>query len=285
MFPDHCKEVSVRRVDFQLTAEEIKKNLIGKKAYNRTVFFALNNDDDWAVVRIEKDQGDGLFGTITEIEVISLPGSTMFCEDGRINVLNPTLMAEKADTLGCETLIVKGKFEHVSFIHKEYLHSIYVYEVVPPEPAKLIELAQWAIDFGNVKRPVRIIPKILDLTELARGSDKDIIVFPCQASHLKDERKTLYLDELPEISQQDLQKVALIGCDLSFRIFKEHYDFEPEFHNFCPRKLAMDGDPANMILTKCCQVKEGHENSDNMGTVAWGATQREVEDAINDLLR
>ena len=284
MFPNHCKEVAVKRVDFSLTSEVIMENLKGKKAYKRTRFIALNNGEEWAVVRIEKDQEEEIFGTIINVDVLSLPHSTMYYEDNELNVLSPTMMAEKANEMGCETLIVKGKFEHVSFIHKENMQPLLVYEVVPPQPPKLVELVKSAIHVGNVKKPVKMMFNIMDLTELAKKSERDIIVFPCKASSLIDERKTLYLDELPELSQGESLKVALVGCDLSLRIFKEHYNFEPEFHNFCPQKWAEKESSETKAIVKCCQVKEGHLFSKNIAVVPWGATQREVEDAINHLL-
>jgi hypothetical protein len=284
MFPDHCKEVSVKRVDFPLTTQDIIGNLEGKKAYKRTRFIALNNGDDWALVEIQKGMESDLFGTISGIDVLSLPDSTFYYEDNSINVLSPTMMAEKAEQLGCYTLIVKGKFEHVSFVHHEKMQSLLVFEAVPPDPPKLTEIVKTALNSGNVKVPVIIIPKVMDLNDLAKKSEKDIIVFPCQASQLNDDRRTLYLDELPEISKEDLSNAALIGCDLSLRIFKEHYGTEPEFHNFCPKKRAEEDDPEIKTLTKCCQVKEGYSLSNNTAMVPWGATQREVEDALNELL-
>ena len=284
MFPNHCKEVSVKRVDFPLTAENIQKNLENKKAYKRTKFFVLNNEDDWALVGIIKDQEEELFGTITELEILSLPKSTCYYEDGALDVLSSTLMAEKARELNCKTLIVKGKFEHISFIHDEKMQPLLVFEVVPPNPPKLVELVKTALYSGNVKRPVKIIPSIMNLEDMAKKSQKEIIIFPCQASQLVSERKTLYLDELPEISPDDLADVALVGCDLSLRIFKEHYKSEPEFYNFCPKKRAEVERPETMTLTKCCQVKEGHESVGNVVIVPWGASQKEVEEALNEIL-
>ncbi len=284
MFPDHCKEVSVKKVDFSLTPGDILGNIKGKKAYKRTRFIALNNEDEWAIVQIEKDRESDLFGTITNVEVLSLPQSTIYYEDSEINVLSPTMMAEKAEELGCKTLIVKGKFEHVSFINNEEIRPLMVYEVVPPDPPKLIELVNEALHSENVKVPVRMVPHIQNLNDLAKMSEKDIIIFPCQASQLKDERKTLYLDELPEISDRDLSNVVLIGCDLSLRVFREHYGVDPEFYNFCPKKRSEEDDPEIKTLTKCCQVREGYVISGNTASVPWGATQREIEDAIIHLL-
>lgn len=284
MFPKHCKEVSIKKVDFPLTAEDIKKNLHNKQAYRKTEFIILNREEDWAVVSIRKGEAKTLFSRIEEVDIISLPDSTKYVEDQHINVLSPSKMVEKAEELKAETLIVKGKFEHVSFIHNEIPNDVYVFEVVPPVPPKLVELAEKALDSGSVNKPVKIVPQTLDLRDLAKKSTKNKIVFPCQASGLKDEKDSYYLDQRPEISDDELGDISLVGCDLSLRIFKTIYGVEPEFFNFCPKKMAMEGQAKGLVLTKCCEVKEGHELIGKIAVVPWGATQEEVEEALNNLL-
>jgi hypothetical protein len=284
MFPDHCSKVSLKRVSFPLTEEDIKNNLLNRPAYKKTEFIALNNGEDWAVVRIRKKNEKTLFANIEEVEIISLPKSTRYMEDSSTNVLSPTRMAEKAKELGVETLIVKGKFEHVSFIHKEKFVHLTVFEVVPPEPPKLVELVRNALYSGNVNKPVAIILKILDLCEMAKECKNQNIVFPCNASGLASEKKTFYLDQRPEFNEEELSDISLIGCDLSLRIFKILYGIEPEFLNFCPKKQVMNTKPDSYTISKCCEVKAGHERVGNTVIVPWGATQKEVEDALNELL-
>ncbi|UCG70160.1 MAG: hypothetical protein JSV09_03855 [Thermoplasmata archaeon] len=52
MFPNHCKEVSIKKVSFTLNNDEINKNLMDKLAYKRTNYILLNNKDQWAVVKM-----------------------------------------------------------------------------------------------------------------------------------------------------------------------------------------------------------------------------------------
>lgn len=284
MFPEHCKEVSVKRVSFPLTGEDIRKNLLNKLAYKRTKYIALNNGEEWAIVGIRKPETKNLFTRIEEVNIISMPGSTKYIEDPEIDVLSPTRMAEKAQELGAETLIIKGMFEHVSFIHKEKLVPLTVLEVVPPEPPKLAELVKKALYSGNIGKPVKIMSRIIDLREMTSKCKSQNIVFPCHASGLKSNGKTFYLDERPEFSQEALGNMSLIGCDLSLMIFKTLYGVEPEFYNFCPKKRAIDMQPEQLTLTKCCEIKEGYERIGNTAIVPWGATLKEVEDALNNLL-
>ncbi len=109
-------------------------------------------------------------------------------------------------------------------------------------------------------------------------------MFPCQASGLESEKDFFYLDEGPELSKEKNNSVCLIGCDLSFRIFKTLYGFEPEFLNFCPKKRALEMKSTIPILTKCCEIKEGCELIENIVVVPWGATQKDVEEGLRKLL-
>ncbi|UCE36308.1 MAG: hypothetical protein JSW00_12320 [Thermoplasmata archaeon] len=283
MFPDHCKEVSLKRVLFPLTKDKIEENLINKSAYKKTKFMVLNNGNDWAVVSIQKPEGKTLFSKIENIEIISLPDSTKYVEDPKIDVLSPTKMLEKAEEMGTKTLVIKGKFEHISFIHEEKMQPVRVLEVVPPEPPKLVELVKKVLYSGNVNKPVKIVPDILDLSEIAQKSGKKKIIFPCHSSGLKGDGDSLYLDQSPEI-HEDSDELVLIGCDLSLKIFKTLYKKEPEFYNFCPKKKILEQSQNIPTITKCCEQKEGHERVENVAIVPWGATAKEVEEALLDIL-
>ena len=73
----HCKDISLRKVDFPLTEESIYKHLKDWEAYRRTEYLILSNGDDLAVVRLVKDTGDGLFKRVTSCEIVSLPKDTV----------------------------------------------------------------------------------------------------------------------------------------------------------------------------------------------------------------
>ena len=284
MFPEHCSLVSIKEVSFPLTEKGIRDSLLGKSIYKNTEFLTLNNGDDWAVVALKKAPPQDLFSKIEDVEVIYLPENTKYVEDPAINVLSPTMMAEKAEALDVHTLVVKGKYEHVSFIHKEDFIDLHVYEVIPPEPPKLEELVTGLLHSENLPKPVKIVLHILDLREIERQSKQNIIMFPCHASGLSSERKTYYLDQGPELSKDDFENILLIGCDLSLRIFKNLHSHEPEFFNFCPKKKALEAGGNSLAIARCCTVKVGYELIGNTAIVPWGAIQKEVEEALNDLM-
>ncbi len=86
--PDHCKDVSLRHVDFPLTRENILSNFQDKIAYTRTDFMILRNGEDTATVKVTKQKGKDLFRPVVGLEVISLPEDTVFIHDEEVDVLN-----------------------------------------------------------------------------------------------------------------------------------------------------------------------------------------------------
>ncbi len=283
MFPKHCNEVSLRKVSFSLSEEEIIKKSSGKKAYAITNYMILTNGDEWAVTRIEKARGSGLFKRIETVEVVSLPQATVYVEDPTVDVLNPSVMAGIAEKEGKETLIVKGKFEHVSFIHNEKSEPLMVFDVVPPNPPKLVELAERALGTGRISKPIMIVPVILNMNKLAQANLTTFTMFPCYTPDLSSGKKALFLDQAPDISSIGVDNITLIGCDLSLRTFISLYGKEPKFIDMCPRKRGASEETANKYLSRCCVINEEYERRGDTACVSWGAKVSDVEEAILDL--
>ncbi len=277
MLPDHCKDVSVREVDFPLTEEEIARHAAGKKAYTRTEFMILKHGEQHAVVQIFKESGVELFRPISAHKVIALPNSTVFIRDEGIDVLNRPRMASVALQHPGKTVIVQGLFNHVSFVQESEVIILHVLDVVPPRPAKLSYLVAKALDAGLVDLPIVVAEDKIDLNDLEHDVRTPIVVFPCRASGLTSEKDVFFLDETPRIEGD----VTLVGCDLSLRIFQSIYKRKPEFISMCPRELAPnDGEKR---LVKCCRVKEGFELEGDHAIVPWGATVTDVAMAIRAL--
>ena len=279
MLPDHCKDVSVRKVDFDLTEDDIARHTVGKKAYTRTEFIILKHDDQYAVVRVFKEGGVELFRPISAHKVVSLPDSTVFVHDEEIDVLNQPQMASIALRHPGKTVIVQGLFNHVSFVQGSEVLELHLLDVVPPRPAKLSYLVTKALDAGLVNLPIVVKEETVDLNELERKVDTQIVVFPCRASGLDSKRTVFFLDETPRIDG----KATLVGCELSLRIFQSIYRKKPEFVSMCPREFApKDG---KKRLVKCCRVKDGFEIEGDLAIVPWGATVTDVVQAIQGLFK
>jgi hypothetical protein len=279
MLPDHCKDVSLRRVDFPLTAANIKAYSRGKKAYTRTDHMVLRSGKDLAVIGVSKENGPDLFRPITNVEVISLPDATVFIKDKKVDVLNRSQMAGLALKHPGKTVVVEGMFNHVSFAQETDINYLKVLDVVPPRPAKLAVLVRRALSTGLVHSPVIVSEELIDLNDLAKEARTESMMFPCRASGIRSSGKVKYLDETPHLEEA----ATLIGCDLSRRIYRSVYKGEPKLINMCPQDLAPKDDAFRMV--KCCTVKEGYVLHDRMVVVPWGATVEEVADGINALFR
>jgi hypothetical protein len=284
MMPKHCKEVGVKEVDFQLTDDSIKKQLIGLKLYKRTRYLVLNNNDSWAVVELRKTDKRALFNEVIDLDIISLPEDTIFIDDPEIDVLNPTSLAELGLNNPDKTVVVKGKFEHISFVKDPEVIELNIIDLVPPHPSRLSELIENVISCGLIDFPIEIKVKIIDLNTMVADFQERPVVFPCFASGLKHGNKAYFLDKYPKLNEDEIENIVMVGCELSKRIFKELYGKSPEFINTCPKGHKEGIPPGSYILTRCCKVKEGYKIENNIALVPWGATALEVVNAVNAML-
>lgn len=283
MIPAHCADVGVKEVDIPLTEESLRSYFIGRSSYCRTKFYALMNGGKWAVVRVEKEQRKNLFSPVRDIEVVSLPERTVFSDNPEIDVLDiGELLRIQAGHPG-QLVIVRGRFEHVSFIDVPLPARIGLIDVVPPDPSKLELLvsqltcnSEDIIDLEIVKIDLSHI-----IDEIPKG---ETVLFPCRATYgvtdICDGRETLFLDQSPEIDKSVLSSSHLIGCSLSSRIFQELYSTEPQLHNICPRDLAEAEETGIPTITRCCKVKSGVQVDGDYVYLPWGANRCEVSEAL-----
>ena len=285
MFPSHCKEVSVKTVDFELTMESIKGFLRGKKAYIRTRYFVFNSGKNWAVALIVKKPANEILQDISSVHVISLPIDTSFVEDPSLEVLSASSMGALRERTGTKCVVVKGKAEHISFFIDEPPHELTIFDVVPPNPSKLEGLVHNALETDLQDRYVKSKIITTDLNDIAKKATTERVMFPCRASGLGKGKDVLFLDETPLLSEEDLGKITLIGCSLSARIFKAVYGKEPLMVNMCPQDLMKEKGIEGPVLVKCCKVKEGFESNGKVAVVPWGARASEVTAALRTILR
>lgn len=285
MFPSHCKEVSVKTVDFELTEDNIKRFLKGKKAYIRTRYYVFNSGREWAVALIVRKQSNDILQEIASIHILSLPKDTVFVQDPELDVLSASSMGAIRQSAGTKCVIVKGKAEHISFFIEERPYELTIFDVVPPAPSKLVGLVRTSLETDLQDRYVRFKVLDVDLNSLSKKSESGITMFPCRASGLVSGKRVLYLDETPELTSDELNQVTLVGCSLSARIFKAVYGVEPRMINMCPQDMAQEMGVKGPVLIKCCKVKEGFEKKGDIGIVPWGARTADVTSALKAILR
>lgn len=246
-------------------------------AYTRTEDMVLINGSDHATVRIEKEKGTGLFRPVVSFEIVSLPDNTDLIEDPALDVLNVPAMARIQAGHPGRAVVVKGMFDHVSFVFGLEPVRLRVIDSVPPSPSKLSVLVQKALDSGFVEHPIIQECVDVDMAVLSKDVTSGPIMFPCAVSGLKSSVPVSYLDSAPDADAD----VTLVGCHLSKRIFESLYGFEPRFINTCPADYAPND--GVKTITKCCKVKNGHRMEGDLVSVPWGATIPEVAEALNAL--
>ncbi|MCL1984034.1 MAG: hypothetical protein FWG58_01390 [Methanomassiliicoccaceae archaeon] len=275
----HCKDVSVRDVDTELTEKNIGELMKDWKAYTRADYLILRNGGDHAVVRLVKENGIDLFRKVTGHEVISLPRDTVFVDRHDTDVVNVPAMASIQNEYPERTVVVRGMFSHMNFVTNVTPIKLNVVDNVPPSPSKLGVLVRKALSTGLIEHPIVPNDIIIDLSEKTGDVRTEAVMFPCRVSNLTADIPVYFLDEAPEIRHD----VTLIGCGLSKRIFESLYKRSTAFINVCPMDGITDTDERTIV--KCCRIKEGYVIEGNVAKVPWGATVPEVIDAINGLFR
>ncbi|MFQ6061488.1 MAG: hypothetical protein ACE5KV_09410 [Thermoplasmata archaeon] len=269
----------MKRVDFPLDKRNILRNSMGKKVYYRTRYLILNKGKQYAVVELRKTGNRHLFTEVLSARVISLPKDTRYVQESRIDTLNKPLLAEFASRFRKETVVIKGKFGHITFVHKPRFKRIRIVDVVPPFPAKLPSLVRSALETGEIHTPVKIEERLIDTNELARDVETEEVMFACKEGGGKvPGKKSLYLDQNP-----DVRNPTLIGCDRTKRVSKSLYGKDFPFIDICPKSHVKSKDEATLV--KCCELQTGgFRREGKIAIVPWGATVGDVIGAMKYLL-
>ena len=272
----HCKDVSVREVDFDLTPDAIASEMDCWTAYAKCEYLILRKGDSFAALRVVKEDGIGLFKKVTDYEILSLPEDTDYVRDETIDVLNiPSLALIQSKHPG-RAVVIEGMFSHIVYIKDLEPLILNVVDSIPPSPSKLGVLVRKALDSDFIDLPIIVHEDTVDMCSKVSEVKTEGVMFPCKVSGITTDRPTYFLDSDPELKHE----VTLIGCNLSKRIFESLYRYTPEFINVCP---ADNIRTKGKTIVKCCKVKEGHMIEGDVVKVPWGATVPEIVDAINDI--
>jgi len=259
----------------------IRAHLMGREAYRRTDFVVLRRGPQTAIAAVTAPDREPLFSPINSVDVIALPPDCVYAELPEVDTGNPSSLAAAARELGVGvegTLVVRGRHEHINFIHHPDPLVVRVVEVAPPDPPKLFDLARHVLSYAELP-PIRLELERIDLNDLAAGHAPQAFLVPCRSGGLDRFGAPVYfLDERPE-TRRDW---VLIGCERSLQFHRHYYGDEPPRIEMCPRKLAGDRDEPTLV--KCCLLEFAPEQDGSLAVTPWGSDLKMVETALRQLV-
>jgi hypothetical protein len=283
--PGEYRGVSVTHLDTRLAGldeDGLRERFVGREAYRRTRFLVLRDDaGDTAVLRVEKQSTQPLFSPIVDVEVLATPDACAFVEAPDADTAVPSTLASIAVTHapGAHAVVVRGLYEHVSFIVNPRPLRVVVQEIVPPEPAKLLDQVCRLLAVAEELPPMIPVPDTVTFAELAARAPASRYLLPCGGSGVTvDDAATDYLDRRPERVPW-----TLLGCARSTEIHRWFYGDQPATVDICPRVRARDRDAP--VLTKCCLLEDRIVVEEGGVVVPWGATLGQVREALRAVAR
>lgn len=267
-------------VDVSLRPEDLRAHFVGREAYRRTEYIVARHGGAVAVLRVTKASNDPLFSPIVDVELLAGADEAIEVLALQVDTGVPTQMARAAADLapGARCVVVHGRYEHVNFILEPAPIPLRIVEVVPPEPAKLVDQAARVLDLAEDLPPVDVRAETIDLGTLARRLPADRYLFPCRGSGAEAPGAVVdFLDRRPPRSDW-----VLVGCERSRQIHEHFYGDVPPTVEMCPRELvgAVDGP----VLTKCCLLEDRIEREGSLVVVPWGASLTEVREGLRTVL-
>ena len=272
--------LSAQEVDIDLRDEgAILDYLMGREVYRRTEWLLLSHDTDRALIEVRKESYEPLFSPVVEARVLALPDRVVWIEDPDTDVGNPTQLAMTAlrhAREGADAYAVQGRFEHINVIWRPQPVTVLVTEVIPPEPAKLLEMAKTAVGFDEDLPPIDLVLDAVDIRVIAQDNPASGYLLPCRGSGVDLPGDVTFLDTRPE----ERHDWTLIGCERSVQFHRHFYGDAPAQVDFCPNRRAASLTPDALVLTKCCLLERGVEVRGNTAIVPWGSNLDEVRLAL-----
>jgi len=276
--------LSIQEAEVALTPEAITAHLVGREAYRRTEYLVLGNPAAAALVAVRLASHEPLFSPVVEARVLAGPGELLWVDEPGTDVGNASALAAVAARHagpGIRAVVVRGRYEHVNFIWEPAPIRVRVTEVVPPEPPKLLAMAEQAVAFDEDLPPIELVLDAVDVHRLAAENPADGYLLPCRGSGVDLGAPVEFLDTRPAARGP----WTLIGCERSLQFHRHFYGDEPPQVDLCPRNRSASGTGGvpGATLTKCCLLERGVELGDGSAVVPWGANLDEVRAALRHL--
>ncbi|NMI01328.1 DUF7714 family protein [Pseudonocardia acidicola] len=285
--PNRYRGVSVTTVPAGVPLDEpsLREHLMGRDAYRRTRFVVARYSTEpgpVALLHVTRASDVELFSPVVGVELLAGPDECAYVVDPEADTGIPSVLAavarEKAP--GVQAVVVQGRYAHVNFIINPRPLRIVVREVVPPEPAKLLDQARRVIAVTESLPPIELAGELTELSDLAARQPDEHYLLPCRGSGGEVPGATVsYLDEHP-----DRAEWTLLGCARSQQIHRWFYGDDPPTVDFCPKRAlreAGDVTPGGgFTLTKCCLQEEHVESGDGWVSVPWGSSLDHIREAL-----
>ena len=287
IMPSRYRQVSVAAVP-SLLPEDLVARFTGREAYYRTRFVVARLDGDpgrCALVELARDGSDELFSPAVAARVLATAEECVYVRDDDADLGIASHLARAA--LRCpdrRCVVVEGRYRHVSFLLNAAPIRVTVMDVVPPEPSKLVDQVTRVLDSAEDLPPISVSERIVDSRSLVAEAGPPPaggLVVPCRGGGVEIEGvEVSHLDERPSSAGS-----TLLGCERSQQIHRWFYGADPvRTIDWCPRRLISANEPiGGLILSRCCMLDEGHEQSGHTVMVPWGATLAEVHEALRSL--
>ncbi|MFC7659631.1 hypothetical protein ACFQV8_29235 [Pseudonocardia benzenivorans] len=189
--------------DVPLTEEALREYLTGRDAYRRTRFVVARRQGDFsqvALLHVEHDTQGELFSPVTAVTMLARPDECTFVVDESVDTGIPSDLVRCARERAphARVAVIQGRYAHISFVLEPRMLHVGVREVVPPEPAKLLDQARRILAVSEQLPPMDLVGQLVDLADLAAQRPDEHYLLPCRGSGGEVPGATVsYLDEHP----------------------------------------------------------------------------------------
>jgi hypothetical protein len=292
--------LSVQDVDFAPTEAALLGWIIGRNVYRRTEFILVRGTGAGpgttaaALVALEPRQGRDLFGPVRAARVLARGAELELVDSPETDVGNATALATAAARNyrpGVLAYVVTGRYRHVNFIWEPRPLTVFVDEVVPPHPAKLVDMARQAIAFDEDLPPIALVQRLISIPQLMRSARGAGCLLPCRgaAEQVLAAGSADFLDAGPAYRAD----WTLVGCSRSEQIYEQFYGHPARTVSICPEQFGPQPRSTGPVgaaggggvprLTKCCLLERGISDRGDVVVVPWGARLDEVRTALDML--
>ncbi len=281
LVPGRYRGVSVATLppDVGLDEASLRGHFLGREVYRRTRFVVARRDERAALLAVTRASDTELFAPVVDITLLAGESDCTYLHEPDTDTAIPSMLAAAAAARApaARAVVVQGRYQHVNFILDPRPLRIAVREVVPPEPAKLLDQARRVLAIAEDLPPIELVPDVVDLTELAASRPAGHYLLPCRGSGGEIPGAVIsYLDERPQPADW-----TLLGCARSQQIHRWFYGRDVPTVDFCPQRSRAAAGGAT--LSKCCLQEEHLEEGDGWVSVPWGSSLEDVHEALRRL--